>query len=59
MFMDKVKNFCDHSMILWEMAGDLVAGGHFWPPPDPLGLKQKKTFTYKAWDNDLVDMPGP
>ena len=24
MFIDKVKNFCDHSMILWEMAGDLL-----------------------------------
>ena len=33
MFMDKVKNFYDHSMILLEMAGDLLAGGHFWPPP--------------------------
>ena len=29
--MDKVKNFCDHSMILWEMTGDL--------PPVLLGLR--------------------
>ena len=38
MFVDKVKNFCDHSMILWEMAGDLLTSGHFWTPPPPLGL---------------------
>ena len=41
MFMDKVKNFCDHSMILWEMAGDLLTSGSFWPPPlHRLGLNQ-------------------
>ena len=25
MFIDKVKKFCDHSMILWEMVGDLLS----------------------------------
>ena len=28
MFIDKVKNFCDHSMILWEIA----ANSNFFPP---------------------------
>ena len=27
MYMNKHKNFCDHSMILWEMAGDLLTSG--------------------------------
>ena len=27
--MDKVKNFWDHSMILWEMAGNLLTNGQF------------------------------
>ena len=31
--MDKVKNFCEHSMILWEMAGNLVTDGLPQPPP--------------------------
>ena len=30
MFMDRVKKFCDHSMILWEMAGDLLTSGQNW-----------------------------
>ena len=33
MFMDKVKKFCDHSMILWEMAGVLLTNGLNQPPP--------------------------
>ena len=33
MFMDKIKNFCDHSMILWEMVGDLPSNGLNQPPP--------------------------
>ena len=33
MFFDKVKKFCDHSMILWEMAGDLLSSGQNPPPP--------------------------
>ena len=36
MFMDKVKKFCDHSMILWEMAGNLLTSGQNHTPP--LGL---------------------
>ena len=35
MFMDKVKNFSDHSMILWEMAGDLMTDGLPQPPSPP------------------------
>ena len=38
MFIDKVKNFCDHSMILWEMAANRKPIGSFWTPPPPLGL---------------------
>ena len=37
--MDKVKNFCDHSTILWEMAGDLLTSGHFWTPPASFRVK--------------------
>ena len=48
MFMDKVKNFCDHSMILWEMAGDLLTDVLPQPPlPHLLGLRilpQKSKF---------------
>ena len=40
MFMDKVKNFCDHSIPLREMTDNLQTTGHLWtPPPHPLGLK--------------------
>ena len=35
--MDKVKNFCGHSMILLEIAGDLLTNGQI-PPPPPTGL---------------------
>ena len=43
MFMDKVKNFCDHSMTLREMTDNLLTTGHFWtPPPHPLGLNKSK-----------------
>ena len=34
MFIDKVKKFCDHSMILLEMAGDLLTNGHLWKSID-------------------------
>ena len=37
MFMDKVKNFCNHSMILWELADGLLTNGWI-PPPTPLEL---------------------
>ena len=33
MFIDKVKNFCDHSMILREMAANQKPIGTLWPPP--------------------------
>ena len=33
MFIDKVKNFCDHSMILWKMAANRKHIGSFWIPP--------------------------
>ena len=33
MFIDKFKKFCDHSMILWEMAGVLLTNGLNQPPP--------------------------
>ena len=40
MFMDKVKNFCDHSIPLREMTDNLQTTGHLWtPPPHPLGLR--------------------
>ena len=29
-----VKKFCDHIMILWQMAGDLLANG--WTPIPPI-----------------------
>ena len=32
MFLDILKKFCDHSMILWEMAGDLPTNGLNQPP---------------------------
>ena len=32
MFMDKVKNFCDHKMILWEMGTNLLTNGTLWSP---------------------------
>ena len=41
---DKVKNFCDHCMILWEMAGDLLTSRSFWPPPHPLGLTEAGAY---------------
>ena len=31
--MDKVKNFCDHSIILREMAANRKPTGHFWTTP--------------------------
>ena len=31
--MDKVKKFCDHNIILLEMAGDLLTNGQNPPPP--------------------------
>ena len=37
--MDKVKNFCDHKMILWEMGANLLINGHFDPPPASFRVK--------------------
>ena len=49
MFFDKVKKFCDHSMILWEMAGNLLTSGSFWHPPGP-----PASFRAKAWIGSLI-----
>ena len=40
MFFDKVKKFCDHSMILWEMAGVLLTNGLNQTSPHILGLSR-------------------
>ena len=32
--LDEVKQFFDHSMILLEMAGDLLTNGHLWKSID-------------------------
>ena len=40
MYMDKVKNFCDHSMILWEMAANQKPTGHFWTTPASFRVKR-------------------
>ena len=37
--MDKVKNFCDHSMILWEMAANQKSKGTLWPTPASFRVK--------------------
>ena len=52
MFMDKVKKFCDHSMILWEMAGDLLTDGLNQPPPAVFRVKLLLNFKAKG-DLDL------
>ena len=48
--MDKVKNFYDHSMILWEMAGNLLtnAMGRILPHP-PMSFKVK-TMGLETWE---------
>ena len=40
MFMDKVKKFCEPSLILWEMAGDLLTSGQNQPPPGSFRVKE-------------------
>ena len=52
MFMDKVKNFCDHSIILWEMAGNLH--GPFWVSILVLKLNQNSCFSHS-----LLSQPDP
>ena len=37
--MDKVKNFCDHSMILLEMAANQKPTRHFWTTPASFRVK--------------------
>ena len=53
MFMHKVKKFCDHSMILWEMAGDLLTNGLNPPPPAAFRVKNLKEiigqFSVQIW----------
>ena len=41
MYMDKVKNFYDHSMILWEMAANQKSKGTLWPTPASFRVKAK------------------
>ena len=53
--MDKVKNFCDHSMILWEMAANPKPTGHFWTPPPPLGLIQQ-VIERKNFESPLINL---
>ena len=50
-FLDNVKNFCDYSMILWKMAGNLLTNGLNQSPPDVLGLswKENKILTANVW----------
>ena len=52
MYMDKVKNFCDHSMILWEMAANRKPTGHFWTTPASFRVKEylcNKLLVSKLW----------
>ena len=42
--MDKVKNFCCLSIILWEMAGNLLTNGQV-PPPPPGSFRVKSPGT--------------
>ena len=44
MFMDKVKNFCDHSMTMWEMTDILLTSGSFWTPPASFRVKRELDF---------------
>ena len=46
MFMDKVKNFCDHSMTLREMTDNLPTTVHFWTPP--------ASFFLYSWIGEFV-----
>ena len=46
MCINKVKKFCDHSMILWEMAGDLPTNGLNQPPPMSFRVKS-------SWINNI------
>ena len=48
MFIDKVKNFCDHSMILREMAANQKPIGTLWPPP--------ASFRVKRSDHSLTNL---
>ena len=63
MFMDKVKKFCEPSLILWEMAGDLLTSGSFWTPPASFRVKvQRADLTCHVIRNSLrlccVDQSG-
>ena len=67
--MDKIKNFCDQSMILWEMKGILLTDAWIPPPPPKppasfrvnrpksphrLGLNVDRSFTCIIGDNQIV-----
>ena len=56
MFMDKVKKFCDHSMILWEMAGDLLTNGL--NQSRVLGLSRKDTYNEFTITDSLKILHG-
>ena len=56
MFMDNVKNFCDHSMILWEMAANRKPIGSFWTPPASFRVnKQTKWMKYQVIGNQIKE----
>jgi hypothetical protein len=40
MFMDKVKNFCDHCITLRETTDNLLTTGHFWTTPASFRVKK-------------------
>ena len=52
MFFDKVKKFCDHSMILWEMAGVLLTNRLNQPPPAVFRVKKRLWNTVESWTVD-------
>ena len=44
--MDKVKNFCDHSMTLREMTDNLLTTGHFWTTPASFRVNCQELFIH-------------
>ena len=59
MYMDKVKNFCDHSIILREMAANRKPTGHFWTTPASFRVKGTKSraelirYVYSIQQKDI------
>ena len=56
MFMDKVKNFCDHSMTLREMTDDLLTSGHFCPPPASFRVKRHINAFLQSFVQQMTSM---